>query len=370
MLVLSGLLLAAARPGHAGFREGLEAFQQQDYATALQELDAAADAGDKNAMFLLGQMYQRGLGTEADRERALELWTLAAEPPGADAYAQYSLAVMLESGDGAEPDMDRVVGLYRAAADYGIAAAMLNLGVLYAQGRGVERDRAAALRLFLHAMERGNATAATYFDSVSRSEGLEPPFTGSWQLIDFVAAPDRRAWQLHGDALEGSLGARLSLSRGLFRLGRAACGRPVFVADVMSASALSTGLTGATNPLAGDTDSGADDRPTVDVVCNGTIQATLLQLDDSHLVAPYAGGYAILAPVPSDMVSRAQRLLTQLGFDPGPVDGVYGPRTAAAVRDFREAAGMRRNGAVSTPLIRALDIAVGAMETPEEEPDG
>ena len=39
-----------------------------------------------------------------------------------------------------------------------------------------------------------------------------------------------------------------------------------------------------------------------------------------------------------------QRALAGLGFDPGPVDGVWGPRSDAALRAFQSAAGLEVNG--------------------------
>jgi peptidoglycan hydrolase-like protein with peptidoglycan-binding domain len=36
-------------------------------------------------------------------------------------------------------------------------------------------------------------------------------------------------------------------------------------------------------------------------------------------------------------VSRLQQLLEGAGFSPGPIDGMFGPRTEAAVRAFQEA---------------------------------
>ena len=364
-LMAFGIALFANTESRAGFLEGYQAFQAEDYETALVELEAAADADDKRALFLLGVMHQEGLGVEPDLERTVELWTLAAEPPGADVFAQFNLAVLYEGGDGVERDVDRAIALYRLAADRGMAAAMLNLGVLYAQGTSVDTDREAALRWFYQASEAGNETAERYFASLSGTAGQEPPFAGSWQVIDFASSPDRLAWSRYGEQLDALLGARLRLGRSAFRLGRGVCGRPVFVAGTISSSALfrmSTGATGALVPL----EPGASaDLSHVDVVCGGSPQASIARISDTRLIAAYADGYAVLAPVPSDLVARAQQGLTDLGFEPGPVDGVYGPRTTAAVRAFRETAGLRTNGAISDGLIRTLDRALATAAASE-----
>ncbi len=362
-VVAAGAWLSVHAESRAGFLEGYQAFQAEDYETALAELEPAAEAGDKRALFLLGVMHRQGLGMEPDLEQAAALWTEAAEPPGADAFAQFNLGVLYEAGDGVEQDVDRAIALYRQAADRGIAQAMLNLGVLYAQGTSVDADQEQALRWFYEASLAGNETAAGYLDSLSRTAGQEPPFTGSWQVVDFASSPDRLAWTRYGDQLEALLGARLRLGRNAFRLGRGVCGRPVFVAGTAPGDMIFHASSGAVSPLLSFEPDVSTDVSYVDVVCGGTRQASLARLSETRLIAAYAGGYAVLAPTPSDLVARAQQGLTDLGFDPGPVDGVYGPRTAAAVRAFREAVGIRSNGAISEGLMRVLDNALAMTAT-------
>lgn len=55
-------------------------------------------------------------------------------------------------------------------------------------------------------------------------------------------------------------------------------------------------------------------------------------------------------------VAATQLALVSRGFDVGAVDGVYGPRTAAAVSDFQSAAGLPVTGVVCTLEYRALAV--------------
>jgi len=64
------------------------------------------------------------------------------------------------------------------------------------------------------------------------------------------------------------------------------------------------------------------------------------------------------APASAEQVARAQSLLTDLGFKPGPVDGKEGPMTAAAVREYQSAAGLPDDGRVSAPLVDHMAQAV------------
>jgi hypothetical protein len=47
-------------------------------------------------------------------------------------------------------------------------------------------------------------------------------------------------------------------------------------------------------------------------------------------------------------VRAAQKALQDKGFDPGPIDGVMGPRTSAAVRDFQQKENLTVTGRLDT----------------------
>jgi len=56
----------------------------------------------------------------------------------------------------------------------------------------------------------------------------------------------------------------------------------------------------------------------------------------------------------SDTMMEIQRELTRRGFYDGPADGVYGPKTDAAIRDFEQAAGLRASAEPGEPLLAAI----------------
>jgi peptidoglycan hydrolase-like protein with peptidoglycan-binding domain len=54
------------------------------------------------------------------------------------------------------------------------------------------------------------------------------------------------------------------------------------------------------------------------------------------------------------VIQQAQTRLAQLGFDPGPIDGQLGPRTAAAVRQWQATYGLPESGRIDRATLGAL----------------
>ncbi len=70
------------------------------------------------------------------------------------------------------------------------------------------------------------------------------------------------------------------------------------------------------------------------------------------------GDQAAAAPVTSQDIMTAQRLLTGLGYYSGPVDGLQGPATQAAVRRFQARQNLPQTGVVTQPLIDQMRTAI------------
>ena len=97
-------------------------------------------------------------------------------------------------------------------------------------------------------------------------------------------------------------------------------------------------------------------EPAVAVLCRQRTIATVAGLPDGRVAMSALGGFLLLDPVPSDRVATAQRLLAERGFAPGPVDGVYGPRTAEAARRFQEETGLPMTGAITDEILARLNV--------------
>jgi DNA invertase Pin-like site-specific DNA recombinase/peptidoglycan hydrolase-like protein with peptidoglycan-binding domain len=79
-----------------------------------------------------------------------------------------------------------------------------------------------------------------------------------------------------------------------------------------------------------------------------------VRLDTMAEAAPLAQGAGFGSPAEAGRVRLVQRVLARRGWAPGPVDGLFGPRTEAAVLRFQAAAGLAVDGVVGQQTARAL----------------
>ena len=91
-VLASALALSVVRPAVADFADAIEAYDQGDYATTFAESRPLAEAGDADAQYMLGFLYERGEGVARDRTRAYAWYSLAARQ--GDAFAARALAAL------------------------------------------------------------------------------------------------------------------------------------------------------------------------------------------------------------------------------------------------------------------------------------
>lgn len=60
------------------------------------------------------------------------------------------------------------------------------------------------------------------------------------------------------------------------------------------------------------------------------------------------------------LIKVVQEILSKMGYDPGPVDGLIGPGTARAIRSFEEQQKMPQKGRISGKVLKALIEVTGA----------
>ncbi len=81
------LLIGISVTAHADFSQGQKAFDAQDYADAYSQWRSAADQGDGQSQFGLGQLFEQGLGVPQNFVEAHKFYNLAAAQGLAEARA-------------------------------------------------------------------------------------------------------------------------------------------------------------------------------------------------------------------------------------------------------------------------------------------
>lgn len=88
-----------------------------------------------------------------------EIDDLKALANNGNAVAQYNLGIMYAEGLGVQENNKEAVKWFKLAAEQGDTGAQYNLGVMYTKGLGIKQDYNEAFRWFKLAAEQGNADA-------------------------------------------------------------------------------------------------------------------------------------------------------------------------------------------------------------------
>lgn len=138
--MILGLILSVLSGARAGADTGaaIGAYQRGDYATALRELEEAAKAGDAQAYYNLGVVYNDGKAVPRNLETAAEMFRRGAEK--GSVLAAFALAQAYRRGEGVAVDYGQAAHWYAFAAKRGDFRAGNELGILYIEGKGVRKD--------------------------------------------------------------------------------------------------------------------------------------------------------------------------------------------------------------------------------------
>lgn len=128
------------------YQDGRDAYDVGDYDTALANWAPAAESGDTDCQFGMGQLYANGYGVPMDDLQALKWYGLAADKDHGE--AQLNLGVMHANGWGVPMSETEAMKWYLLAAENGVTTAMINVGTMYQNGFSIEQDKVEALKWF------------------------------------------------------------------------------------------------------------------------------------------------------------------------------------------------------------------------------
>ena len=140
----------------------------------MQEWLPLAEAGDAEAQFRVGRLYDIGEGVSVGGAQAVR-WYEKAHKQG-NLKATYNLARMLDVGERIPRNYGRASTLYLFAACKGHLKSQFNLGLMYMGGHGFPRNYIRAFMWFYYAERNGLSDAKTrysLFDNFVSSQDKE-----------------------------------------------------------------------------------------------------------------------------------------------------------------------------------------------------
>ena len=116
-------------------------------------LETSAEAGNVDAMMLLGDCLMKGAGTEADPEAAFRWYSKAADKGHTPGMVALSNCLVFGTGTAADPE--QAFSWSMKAAEAGDLAGMVNVASCYEEGFGVSRDSNQTFQWYQRAAEAG-----------------------------------------------------------------------------------------------------------------------------------------------------------------------------------------------------------------------
>lgn len=124
----------------------------------LMNLIAKADAGDVDAMVMVGDCYNRGFHTNKDDVKAQSYYKMAADKGHVAAAFMVGLGYLF--GTGVKKDKTNAIKYIQDAADKGFANAQHMMGMMYQSGEvGAFFKKQNAVKYFKMAAQQGHAEA-------------------------------------------------------------------------------------------------------------------------------------------------------------------------------------------------------------------
>jgi len=169
LFAVAAITLAYAEDGTG---VGRRAFEQQDYAKAIEIWSPLAEQGNAEAQFGLGVMYEKGLGFQRDYAEAARLYRRSAQQGYAP--AQFNLGAAYEAGRGVPRDLSLAASWWRKAAEQSFGRAAYNLATLYYYGWGVPQNYEEAANWYERAVAAGDPSAARILEGLKKKLALVP----------------------------------------------------------------------------------------------------------------------------------------------------------------------------------------------------
>ncbi|MEZ5759215.1 MAG: tetratricopeptide repeat protein [Emcibacteraceae bacterium] len=156
--LLIPLTLILSGPALADMDKAYQAEKDGDFKTAYAEYLKEAEAGNTQAMVMIGLYYAQGQVVERDEKKSNEWMEKAAKLGDPGGELNMGIAYKIGIG-GLKKDDKKAFEWFQSAAEKGLAQAEYETAVAYQYGVGVPRDFNKAREWYLKAAEQNHAAA-------------------------------------------------------------------------------------------------------------------------------------------------------------------------------------------------------------------
>jgi localization factor PodJL len=268
-------------------------------------------------------LYQDGLALQRRRAHAEAADRFRQAAEAGHAAAAYELAEAYRQGRGVEKDSEQAATWYNLAAERGVAEAQFLIGAAYYAGTGVEQNYEAAAAYLGEAAVQGHPQAQ-YLLAEAFANGQGVPRNLPWAARWYGKAAAQGF-----DQAQFAYGVVQATGLGLPTYRVAGYGWLLLAAHQGHAKAEAVRQALAK-------------KMTPDQIRKAEAWANHFKPQRNPLFAD------------PPTVMYVQRTLNDRGFNAGPVDGVFGPRTRAAIERFQRTAKLSPDGVASPELLLHL----------------
>jgi len=276
-------------------KRGFSAYKSNDFKNAFNSFQDAADLGGEVGQFMLAKMYLAGEAVEPSREQYLYWMQKSADNGFPPASNLIGVAYLSE-----KPEL--AIGYLKKAAEKEHDISMYILGLIYANGTGVEPNPTEALRWFRLAQAQGFPVESEFLSKPKLQNYMEE--ARKRNVIPIIEMPTKEE-----------------------------VSSPEKVASPIPLKSQATTSPKATTSVSPKRIKSVSSR-------------SLLRTTSDTLVPALSK---------REMVRAIQVALVRLGYSPGEVDGLYGNKTRFAIQEFQRKIGTKPDGRASFDLLNRLN---------------
>ncbi|MBG1232853.1 peptidoglycan-binding protein [Aestuariivirga litoralis] len=269
-----------------------------------------------------------------------------------DNTAQFIVATHYLNGDTTGQDYNKAAYWYGKAATAGLAPAQYRLATLYERGTGVDKNLSTALAWYEKAGTMGNVKAM--HNAAVLAAGTDaggPDYNKAFKWFSLAAAHGLKDSEFNLAVLmERGLGTKQDVNEALFWYMAAAS------QDDVDAKARVKVLSKSMSPTIVDA---VKQRFTTWVPTKAPDAANVVAVNDAQWNPAPAKASANKQSMNDNPNDAAKKLLDQLGYRVGTLDGALDAKTSNAIKLFQIREGMKATGKVTPDLLSAMQDRVG-----------